>query len=42
MIRFKIVGYYCSSYKRKAMQYRNNLSTDYYIYEKKVRMSWRK
>lgn len=42
MIRFKIVRYYCGSYKRKAMQYRNNLSTDYYIYEKKVRISWRK
>lgn len=43
MTRFKIAGNYRSSYKRKEMQHKNNLSkTIDYMYKKKVRKSWRK
>lgn len=44
MTRFQVAWNYSSSYIWKEMQCRNNLrqSIDYSMYERKVRMSWRK
>lgn len=43
MSRFKIAGNYRSSYERKEMQHKNNLSKNIvYMYKKKVTKSWRK
>lgn len=44
MTRFKVAWNYSSSYIQKENQCRNNLrkSIDYSMYERKVRMSWRK